>query len=484
MAIKTSDVTDSLVFFMGTTILYTVDPEFFVCRQKADGIVRERIGAAGTDEGKELVLYQEVIPKGDYYVLNPYAEGLGDRTPPTTFFYSRMKLGVTARVRMLILAVIKCVLKDKGVEAGTDLGIEVVPQTKNILHIISGRTDGHKTIVDEIDAKTYKEVETFLGTPRMRDGLVSPEYRKVQAHSIIDVALLKDESDDVPGVRKKTVQVLKALLRNIFNLHKPDDWDAYTFKAVKGAPTKMSSWMHVLYAIYEKINAAIEDTFPELTVDLGTFRAHLENMPAYYGNAYCMIIPNATPSAANSTTVPQANIPQAASIPQQASVPMQPQQQAAMSIPQQQAPQVPQGGSTLIPGVVMANGQQAPAVSLPHGGAQALATQQALQQAELLRQQYAAMMPAQQQAGYAGIPQQQIPGMMAPGMMPGMQAGMVPGMVPGMAPGMGMVPGMMPGMQQPPSPVFNPLAGGYVAPAMGGFAAGMSPVPGMPYGFR
>lgn len=350
MSIKTSDVTESLRFFISLSSNFYVDAAGYVCKINDEGRHYKYKGSAASEE-KEIVVYQETMPEGThYYTLNPYAEGYGDRTTGQLFFYDSIRAGVVGKVRMLIMLTLLRAISDKGLKITTQL--EVPPASKSFMDFLSGKI-GKKSILDEVDEKMFTEAEEYLSSRQMKETLISPVPRPRRAESALSIPMLQTENyaDNVNGVRKKTVLVIQAILANMFDLHTAEDFERYTQKPDEGAPSKMGSWLKVIYKIYEKINPALEDVDEtlRLSVDLSRFRDLLNLLPVFTNNAKFMIIPVEKQAAPSTSTIPSSHLPGPPSVPY-------PTATISKTTSTDQIPE----GYTMVPGPLMADGRQAP----------------------------------------------------------------------------------------------------------------------------
>ena len=313
MGMSTESVTESLRFFIDTMLSFAVDDEGFVIK-KSSG---ERL-EYGTDGAKKhMVLYQETIPRGDFYILNPYAEALGPQSPPQLFFYKFLRMGMNARVRMLVLIALSQALISKGhTSIPNHIGIDLaeIPNTPELLSILSGNVAPKKPLIDEIDEKALDEIYRYTKTRAAADTMLDPVYKRTIPGTELCVKVIQDDDflENIPGMRKVSAKILRQLLMNILGLKKPADLAKFTSKALPGAPVKMSSHLETFYKIYERINGALYDAMPEFAIDLGMMRNHLDNLAGYATNAKFMVISNTQPTATATPTVtamPQNVIP-------------------------------------------------------------------------------------------------------------------------------------------------------------------------------
>ncbi len=372
---STQDTTDALRFFIEMSGVYTTDEEGFVVKKTG-----ERISLPGPSgaAGKPVVLYQQPMPRGDFYVINPFAEGLGQNTPPQVFFYKLQRQALIARIRLAVLSPVKLAMIDKKLSVPEDSQFIDAKHTKTMLDMISGKTAAGKSIIDEIDDKIFVEIDKFLSSPAQNDHIVDILYLKRQMTSSLKSDVIEDDThfNASMGIRKKSYQVAQAVLMNLLGVKTKRDLERFTSGTMDKAPAKLSSWMTVLFNTYSKFNQVLEDSIDmEWVVDLGTFKMHLENLPSYTGNAKWMLAVNAPTPSSESTpsAIPTGPIiPGAVQIPT-GGMPSASQQKLAdpHHIPYSSPPTSPQipDGMVRIPGPINAQGQRLPGELVPTVGA-------------------------------------------------------------------------------------------------------------------
>lgn len=458
--VKTSDVTDAVKFFLATTIIYTTDDAGYVTRVDKPNERYKYTLPSG--EQKELMVYNEVIPSG-VLVINPFAEGQGLTTPSQSFLYRSLRVAAIARVETILLGAVRFLQAQKGIKFSDPI-FDNLPPAKPLLDLVGGVTESGKSLLDEVNDKTFAEVRTFLQRKDIKDDLISIEYNKALGVSKLRCDILQNadftETAELGKMRKCTFQVVKALMGNLLGAP-TGELSSYTVKRPsREVPGKFYTWMSVLFNLYSKINDVLDVIDPEMVVNLATFSYHLDNFPAYHGNAAWQLQHNeaatgvkhhhtvATPVTSSVGAIP----PTSPHIPQPMQMGMhQPMAQQSTMIGQQTM------GGTVVPGPVRIDGTQAPPTTVPSGQ---YMQQQPMFQGGFNGQQYPGMYPqVQAPVGMIGAFPQQPQGMM-PGMMPGMGYG----------------------MQQPAINPATGMAGGYGMPGMMPPAA--YGVPGMPAGFR
>lgn len=468
----TFEVTQALRFFVSLMISFDVDDDGFITK-KTTG---ERLKYGPSDTlPKEMVLYQENLPRGDFYIINPFSEGLGENSPPTLFFYKFLRIGMIARVRMIMLAAVKLALESKNVQDIPDeLGIpDGIPQTGVMLNLVSGMV-GKKSLIDEIDVKMLTEIDTWAATKSVVDTMIDPIYDRSVPGTRIQVAAISKDAflTSTPGMRKNTAKVIRQLLMNILQVRESADLVGFTRKRTDGAPVRLSSWLETLYAVYERINQALVDVYPEYSVDMGQFRTRLDELPEYSMNAKFMIIANSTVSTPTTTSTVAPNTVPALSGSAQQPVPSTRPQTPSTVVPSTTgrpvevsvAPQIPSYGAPMM---------QAPVAGVPSlaGGVVGAYQQQQPMVPQYPQQQQQMMMPGYGQP-MMGQPMMQ---MAAPAYGYGVQQ-------PYMQQSPYMQAAAAPVAQPTMTTIFNPVTGQNQQVVMPSFTGGGAP--GMPYGIR
>ena len=231
--------------------------------------------------GKEIVIYQDPIPNGDYFLLNPYAEGTGLRSPPLVFLYDALALTASHRVGIVMESLLTMLVQSK--EDGKDK--QVLPESA--LRIVSKhRVDG-KAIVDLVDAKMVEEIRVILEA--LGSHYIVPAYVPAHMTSRLVVKCLTNpdfETSFGKTVRKKTVHVFLALTKGILDIDKPEDLTAFETKYDPDlrVPPKMHTFLSTLLKIYLRFNDALEEVVadPAARINLGELSEIIEQIPLVF----------------------------------------------------------------------------------------------------------------------------------------------------------------------------------------------------------
>lgn len=312
--VRTKDVTDALIFFIGLAML-GVDDEGYV--YSSAGGEKKRIKIGQGDQEKPVVIYREDLPKEDVHVLNPFAEGLGDRTPPQIFFYKILRAALNARLSYAVDGVMQLAMEKNKL-------LHVTPTKKDKLEVaearvhlrllaILGRITGDQhTVLEDVDDKMLEEFRKFFD--QHGDRVVEPVYKPSLQRTDLLIAVLTDAGfvSTLHNIRKKSIPVLQEVLRGILSIPPGEACDQFSSKRIEGAPGKLSSWLLVLYKLYHQLNEVIDalddDDAQEHLINLDTYQFHLDNLPAYTNNAKWMMV--AAPPAPAAVPSPSPLVPQ------------------------------------------------------------------------------------------------------------------------------------------------------------------------------
>ena len=308
----TEATTRSLRFFVDLMHLFTTNDSGRVVMSE-DPETEHRIkGQGSTEPKKAIVVYQDPMPQPlDYYILNPYAEGLGLQTPPNAFFYSSLRAALGARLIQSIVGVLQFIQTQKGIDV-KDPTYSVVGSPKCLLDAASAKNKKNKPIVDLVDDKTVAHIKHYLNSVAALKNFVYIAYTKSQMVASLRIDFLMDpdftETHDMGKMRVADIEVLRGVLFKMFGLSDISDMSKYTAGADENAQPKMSSWLRVLYKAYRALNPILEVVDDELVVDLNEFKYHLDNLADYTGNARHMIQMSQVKTSQPHNPIPQASV--------------------------------------------------------------------------------------------------------------------------------------------------------------------------------
>ena len=449
-SIKTIDVTNALKFFIEMSMALSVDDAGFVFNSYQPS--KDRIEIGPKDASKKVVVYMEELPKQDIYVINPFAEGLGDRTPPQVFFYKTLRASLNARLGYAVDGVMRYALeqqklaetkpKDKKDKSTSAVEIRLPLRMVNILGsvVVEG-----KTIIDEVDDKMVEEFHKFFDLNT--DMVIEPSYKPSLQRTDVHISIINNPNyvASISYMRKKSIAVLQTIIKAIFLVGSEESFEKFSSARIDGAASKLSSWLVTIFKLSQRLNEVIDcfedEAASDNLINLDEYQYHLDRLAAYTNNAKWMLPASATVDTAAPTPI---------------RMPGQMNPGTVLPVPPTTTPtttasslNVPPGYK-LMPGVMLMDGTRGPPQIIPDYGPQS---------------------QIQQPQPFGTMPQQM------PAMYPGMQQAS-PVVLPGMAPAHQQYgyqqPYQQPYQQQPPPPFSS----------MGGFAPNMnsaySSVPNMP----
>lgn len=376
-------------------------------------------------ERRPAQVYTAVIDP-ECVLINPLQQGSAT-TEQEKWVAGVFRTSITVRMMLLCAGIVDLANRMAAASKAKSKKLNVPGPLMAILGKIAGN----------VDDKTFPDITATFQS--CYDIMFSLAYSKNMLKTTFSSGVLDERHPAVKSAcpRQKTFTVLQAIVSEVFGVTDGTQMAQmyqYSVSTEAAVPAKFHTNLHVMAQIFQRTNV-IFDALQEAgisvdgdcLVDLETLMRHLEQMPAYYTVARCVLAgaPTAvaTPSqAARTPTVPMATMP--AAMPTQQ--PQVEQPRPMVPVPPMPVVQTPMGMMQMQPGMMYPQPPMMPAQGM--------------------------MMPQPQMMPGMGMVQQ--PQMMQP-MMP----------QPQMMPGMGM-PGMM----------MNP-SGSFIAP-MGQF--GNSPPMALP----
>jgi hypothetical protein len=266
---------------MSLTNIFSVDEKGFWFDVLKDERFKYQMDA--NDTPKEIVLFQDPFPKGDYYYFNPLAEGLGDKSPADQLFQRTIRLNLNENIRIAIIKLLTSLVASKE-EGGAKLDhVE--------LRMSSVAIDKKITLIDYADEKLVEEVKKIFD--RTGGNFFSVPYIQAQqtAKAMCDV-FIDPQWVDKYGVdiRKKSILAFKAAILGVLGIDDEKGFSEFNVKydpAVKSA-ARLDTTLRVYYKLYSKFN----DILPEsCAIDLGTLNDVIERLPMAYAIAKHMVQP-------------------------------------------------------------------------------------------------------------------------------------------------------------------------------------------------
>lgn len=292
-------VTGDLGFLVSLTKAFAVDDKGFW----VDADTREHYvyKLSEDDKGKQIIVFQDPLPKGDFYFFNPFSEGIGTKSPASQLYYRLMRTVLNVDIFSAMKFVAEMLLASKN-----------DPETKidpAVARMSSVQIDSKTTLFDVIDEKMVGNSEKKLTGEfeKLFDHaggeLLMVYYTPKDVTAKVRVDALTDPMwDDKYGVsvRKKSLPAFKALLMGVLGITDADGLEYFTEKydtALKSTPK-----FHAMMSVYLKLYNRFNEVLPEVDkVDLTSFMEVIERLPLASAIAKHMIVPSAVKQAATAT---------------------------------------------------------------------------------------------------------------------------------------------------------------------------------------
>lgn len=292
-----ADITSDLGFLLTLTKLFEADDKGFWVDSSTEKRFVHKLDA--NDEGREIVNFQDPMPKGNFYYFNPFSEGFGRKSPATNLYFRTIRVALNVNIRMIALHVANEALASK-----TDTAKSMDPA---VIRMCSVPVDKKSTLFDVLDDKMIDEFEKLLGRMDATEanGCLNIPYLHQQMTAKVKCDVLTDpkwEEKYGTDVRKKSITAFRALMMGILGLKTPEDLESFTTKY--DPDLKSSARLHTTMTVYLKLYSKFNDILSELdAIDLGGLQEVIERFPAAYAIAKHMIQPaiNIDPVSTSST---------------------------------------------------------------------------------------------------------------------------------------------------------------------------------------
>ena len=285
------DVTDDLTTVLKLSRLFGADDEGFWIDLDTKERYVHKLDAK--DEGKEIVIFQDPLPKGDYYYFNPYAEGLGKKSPASQFFYKTVRMAFDLALERAVMHLTTKVLEHKNASKEDPNHRLSSPLVK----MSSVRIDKNNTLFDVVDEDMRKEFSTLFDRS-MKDGIVVTPYMSSQwtAKAMCDV-LTDQKWDEKFGkdVRKKSLKAFKSAIMGVLGIKNPEDIDTFSVKYDPDLKTaaRFYTTLSVYLKMYSRFNEILAEAFgnPLDEINLTEIQEVIDNSSAAYAIAKHMVQP-------------------------------------------------------------------------------------------------------------------------------------------------------------------------------------------------
>jgi len=280
------DASNDLAFLMTLTGIFSVDDEgFWILNSSGERFKYDPDKGAN---GREIVNFQENMPKGDYYYFNPFAEGFGRKSDAVTLYYNNLKTTLNVRIGSVMVWAAEQIIASKN---NPDISIDPAA-----LPISSVMIDRKTTIHDNLDDKSVEEIKKIL--TRSKYDLLSIQYLRETMTSKVKICPLTDETWDskfTDGIRKKTVAAFKALLMGVLGIS--DASEAADFSVKYDPKIKTKGELYATLSSYLNICLRFADALSQIAkvdserVDLEELSQVIERLAPAYAVARHMIQP-------------------------------------------------------------------------------------------------------------------------------------------------------------------------------------------------
>ncbi len=295
------DVTEDLSFLMTLTKIFDVDEDGFWCdKSTKERFVYKYDPAA---DGREIVMFQDNPPKGEYFFFNPFAEGFGKKSPATQLYLRTVRVAFNLNLRNAHLYVAEQALQTK-----VDKTHKIDP---NVAKMGSNIVEKRTTLIDVIDETMIKEFVKIWD--RMNDECIFIPYLQQQMTAKVKIDALTDPKwDDKYGkdIRKKSLTAFKSLLMGVLGIKAPEEINQYFVKY--DPQNKTSAMFYTTMSVYMNLYRQFNDILPESyatdegpserdAIDLGQLYDVIERFPQAYVIAKHMVQPSVTKTSVTDT---------------------------------------------------------------------------------------------------------------------------------------------------------------------------------------
>ena len=289
------NVTQDLGFLLSLTKIFEADEDHFWYDPGVKARFVHKLDA--NDTGKEIVLFQDPMPKGNYYFFNPFAEGFGKKSPAVQFYYKAIRIALNLNIRTALLYMAQAVLESKeAAEAKTEHTLSHV-----VVRMSSIPIDKRSTVYDVIDEKMLDEFEKLFD--RTNDECIHVPYMTQQMTAkVMCDALTDDQWDEKFGkdIRKKSLAAFKAALSGVLGIADPQDLRQFTVKY--DPDLKSSAKFHCIMSVYLKLYSRFNDVLADAfgvngtpseasEINLGELSSVIDRFPLAYAIAKHMVQP-------------------------------------------------------------------------------------------------------------------------------------------------------------------------------------------------
>lgn len=289
------DVTRDLAFLLTLTKLFEMDSEGYWYDPGLGKRYVHQLDA--DDEGKEIIVFKDPLPDGDFYFFNPYSEGFGKQSPAVKFYFKAIRAAFNLNLEKAVLHVIEQAFDHKeAIKTNPDHNLSHI-----VIRMCSVPIDKKNVLFDVIDETLIEEIKTiFL---RMDNDCLFVPYMTAQMTSIVKVDTLTDPKWDEKfgkDIRKKTLLAFKAVIMGVLGIKNPDELDSFSVKYDPELKTsaRLYTTLSVYMKLYSKFNDILAAAFAvdgvpseRDVIDLSELNAVIERSGFAYAIAKHMVQP-------------------------------------------------------------------------------------------------------------------------------------------------------------------------------------------------
>ena len=281
-------VTDFLAFLIEFNKNYKVNKHgTVVCQEEGEKETPVQILREG--KGYNLRVFQDPVPHGTFWLLNPFAGTL--RTAPDLgWFYRSLLHPLILRLLMSVQVGVMVLLKEKGEEFKKQALVSHVELDAELRELLTGSVE-KKTLIDEVDARMIDELTSLMGHKAVAHRFIQLVYSaaNISCHPVI--APFKSgegwyEEETGIKVRKKTIRVIDRLVRNYLGLEKDQEVEkVFVTPAGEYESPRLSAWLRCYTRLCVQLDPVFERLVPGSAGDVEALQNWLEYLPAMSARA-------------------------------------------------------------------------------------------------------------------------------------------------------------------------------------------------------
>jgi hypothetical protein len=293
------NVTEDLSFLLTLTKLFEADEEGFWFDPGTNE--RHKHLVESNSSPKEIVLFQDPLPKGDYYFFNPYSEGFGQSSPAVQLYFKTIRISFNLYFNTVMMHIMREVAEHKEL-VKEDPSHKLSNAAVRMTHL---PVDNKTTLYDYIDDKVINEFEKIISRIDASgddDLIFVPYMRQHMTAKVVCDTLTDSNWDEKFGhdIRKKSLVAFKAAVMGVLGISNPSDLSKFSTvydPELKTAP-RLWATLTTYLKLYSKFNDVIPDAFAingvtadKEAIDLGELQAVLDRSSMAYSIAKHVVQP-------------------------------------------------------------------------------------------------------------------------------------------------------------------------------------------------